>query len=132
MRRLFWRIATPFIRVANRLSWLSYKWVNVCISAWDENSFDPLWQYEWFGKEVLIIPPNVNICGIGYTATYHEGLVKFSSRDSWTFISFTRDPHDVHAHLWYVELTGHVPAGHVDVAYRWVRSVRGGSFDKRK
>jgi len=52
VRRLFWKIATPFVRVANRLGWLSYKWVNVCFAACDRNSFDPLWQYEWFGDEI--------------------------------------------------------------------------------
>lgn len=132
MRRLFWVFVTPLVRLANKFGWLTYKWVNVCLSASDPNSFDRLWQYEWFGDEIAIIPPQVNICGMMYRADYHdEGLIKFSCRDGWTFIMFTRDPHDIHAHLWYVELTGHVPASHVDIAYRWVRAVHGGSFQKK-
>ena len=131
MRRLFWRVVSPLVRLANKAGWLSYKWCNVCIASWDRNSFDQLWQYEWFGDEIPIIPLNVNICGMGYAVSYHEGLVKFSRRDGWTFITFMRDPHDVHAHLWYIDLRGNVPASHVDVAYNWVRAVHGGSFEKK-
>lgn len=56
MRRLLWVLVTPIVRLANKFGWLSYKWVNVCLSANDPSSFDRLWQYEWFGDEIAIIP----------------------------------------------------------------------------
>lgn len=131
MRRLLWKLAYPFTRMAHRLFGLSYKWVNVGKAAWHRERFDPLWHYEWFGDEIPEMPEHVNVCGIMYCVSVSEGLVSFRSRDSWSRMEFTRDPHDPYADLWYFEHSGHLPATHIDTAYRMVRAVYGGSHERK-
>ncbi len=133
MRRAFWVMLSPFAWIAHRVGLCSYKWVNVCHGARRRDRFDALWQYEWYGTPIGSIPEEVGLCGIGYRTAVSEGTVTFVDDVSRTRITFDRDPHDPFAAMWYLQLvsfTG-MPASHVDVAYRWVRAVFGGSFERR-
>lgn len=130
IRRFSWRFAYPFCRILHRFG-LSYKFVNIGIAAWNRESFNPLWHHKYFGDEITNMPESVNLCGILYHVAVSEGLVKFSSRDTWSFISFTRDPFAMEF-LWYVELVGRVPASHVERAYEWIKAVYGGSFELKR
>lgn len=131
--RCFWKTVYPLAILGYRLGVLSYKWVNVGCAAWHREWFDPLWHHEWFGDPIACLPDSVNLCGIRYSASEREGLIQFINRDfGTTRITFARDPHDPHDHLWRVELAGNVPAPHCDVAYRWVKAVFGGSFHRTR
>jgi hypothetical protein len=135
VRRFFWRMAYPFVIVANKFG-ASYKWVNVVKSAWmtAETGFGPLWHYRWFGDEIAAIPDRVVLCGIGYRVSVAEGLVLFKCDDgmSVTRIEFTRDPHDKYGFLWYVNVGGACPGCHLEQAYEWVKAVYGGSHQIKK
>jgi hypothetical protein len=132
MRRFVWRLMYPFACVANRWAGLSYKWVNVSVAAWHREWFDPLWHHEWFGDPIPALPDYVVLCGIGHRTSVSDGLVQFINDDMGGRIAFERDPHDPHSHLWYVTTTRPTSAGQVDQAYRWVRAVFGGSFEKKR
>lgn len=134
IRRLFWRLALPFARAANKWCGLSYRWVNVGIGAWREKSFDPLWHHEWYGDPVEHMPSRVILCGIGYRVIVAEGLVQFVCDDgmSGTRLCFERDPHAKYAFLWYFTCGQRVSASHVDKAYRWIKAVYGGSFENKQ
>lgn len=129
--RLFWRLAYPCCRIAFHVFGASYKWVNYGYGAWHPELYDPIWHHQHYADELLGLPDRVNIRGMGYAATAVEGLVIFRSRDCGSTITFDRDPHDQHAQLWYVKLNGNVPADHVEEAYRWVKGLFGGSFEKK-
>jgi hypothetical protein len=132
-RRQLWQIATPIVAAAHRFGWCGYEYVNRCKAANNRSKFWPTDHYEWFGDPIAEMPDEAVVCGIGYDVQCAEGLVTFVN----TFgplvsrITFTRDPHDPLADLWYVSVSGNVPASHVIGAYRWVGGVFGGSFEKR-
>jgi hypothetical protein len=134
MRRAFWMIIYPFAVLANRVFGASYKWVNVGHGAWHRDRFDALWHCRWYGTPIPALPSLVNLCGILYSASAHEGLVTF--RPEWVHqlptwrICFRRD--DIAGHvIWYVELGQELAAPHVIAAYEWVEAVFGGSFEFR-
>jgi hypothetical protein len=131
VKRLFWVAATPFVHVGHWLGLWSYKWVNVCIGARLPASFDALWQHQWYGTPIARLPDDVNLCGIRYRTSASEGTVIFADTAFAGRILFERDPHDRFADLWYVTLSGTMPAPHVRAAYAWVCAVFGDSFVKR-
>lgn len=135
MKRLFWRIACPFVLLAHRFG-ASYKWVNVVRSAWTtaDQGYGKLWHHRWFGDAIDSIPNRVVLCGIGYRVAVSEGLVVFNCDDgmSATRIAFARDPYDAYGFLWYVEINGPCPACHMEAAHSWVTAVFGGSHEIKK
>lgn len=132
VQRLWWRCAYPFARAGHRLFGLSYKWVNAGIGAWHRDLFDPLWQHEWYGDEIPAMPPRVNLRGSMYDVSIHEGMVTFVDRDSFTRLTFERDPHDRYGFLWYYEGSGRVAATHLEHAYKWIKAVYGGSHELKR
>lgn len=132
MRRLIWKLLYPIAVLSHRIFGTSYKWVNVGIGAWNRESFDPLWQHRWYGEEIADLPVSVNLCGARHEVAVSEGLVVFRSRDYWTRVEFTRDPHDRYGFLWYVTIIGNVPATTVENAYQWVKAVYGGSHELKR
>ena len=132
MRRWLWRSVYPMAVVANRVFRLDYKWVNIGIGAWRRESFDPLWHHERYGDAIDAMPSQVNLCGIMYQVTVKEGMVTFVNRDAWSRLTFERDPHDRYGFMWYYEGTGRVAASHIDMAYRWIRAVFGGSHELKR
>lgn len=130
--RFKWRMAYWPALVLNRVFGVSYKWVNAGRGAWREDLYNPLWHHEWYGSPIPAIPNEVVLRGIGYRVSSHEGLVQFVSDSPFCHtISFTRDPHDPHAHLWDVATSKPVSAEHIVEAYGWVKAVYGGPFEKR-
>lgn len=132
MRRFLWRCATPAVYLAHRAGWCSYEWVNVCHGAWRRDRFDPLWHHERYGDPIETLPDTTILCGIRYDVQAHEGLVVFRCDWSARTVVFERDDHDPFADLWYAEINGRVPASHVDMAYRWIRAVFGGSHVRKR
>lgn len=131
-KRIFWTLATPFVWLLNRCGLCSYYYVNLCTGARRRDLFDALWHYEKYGTPIGAMPSEQTLCGWGYRVATHEGLVLFrDDYDPRNRITFERDPHDSLSTLWYVTLAGRIAASHADEAYRWVKAVYGGSFDKR-
>ncbi len=133
MRRLAWKLAYPFCLIGHKFFGIRYKWVNIGIAAWNPESFDPLWHWQWFGDSIDEMPESVNLCGIRYRVTVAEGMVQFrESPFNGTVFRFERDPFDKYGFLWYFEGRGRVPSSHVEVAYEWVKAVYGGSHDLKR
>ncbi len=134
MRRLFWKLLTPFVWAAHLAGLCSYKWVNVCHGARRPDRFDPLWQHQWYGAPIEELPSEVILCGWGYRTAASEGIVIFADDFAKRRIIFHRDQHDQQA-MWTVELGGTqlypVCASHVKAAYAWVCAVFGASFEYR-
>lgn len=149
-RRAFWCVITPQVWAVWHLYkqfypelWrkpdgpLSYKWMNVCHSAWQPNSFDKLWQYQWFGDPIEKLPAYVNLCGIVYKTVVTEGLVLFKADNGMTGtnIAMERDPHAKYSFMWYMNYEKtfqKVAMAHVERAYDWVKAVYGGSHEMKQ
>ena len=127
--RVFWMLVYPIAVFLHRWGGASYAWVNVGKGAWHREYFDALWHYRWYGTRIERIPDEVNLCGIVYRVGVSEGLVTFVDRALGCRISFDRDSHDQHAHLWYSNTTGRIPADHYVKAYQWVEAVYGGAHE---
>lgn len=117
-RRIFWRLATPFVAIAHRLGACSYKWVNVCRGSWRLDRFDPLWHYQWYGTPITAIPAQVILRGIGYEAAATDGAVVFIEEFTRRRIVFRRNS----AAIWEVSSVGSIDADRVCDAYAWVKA----------
>ena len=132
VRRVLWMLARPFAWLGHRVGLWSLAPVNVAVLAWRRDLGDALDHFEHFGTPIDALPEFVILCGIGYCTAVSEGTVVFTEYFTGRRIVFERDHHDPLAFMWYVESSGRVAASHMDAAYRWIRAVFGGSFERRR